>query len=710
MQNRFVLLAVLLYSAFAFGQKVRVACVGNSITYGAGIAAREQNSYPAQLQYYLGEDYEVRNFGVSGCTSLQQGDYPYVQTGAYAQSLEFRPDIILIKLGTNDSKPQNWQYTEKFESDYQTLIDAYRKLPGHPRVILLSPVHCFLAEGSEINARIIAQEIHPIVENLAYRNGLEMLDLSRIFGADWNWHLMPDRLHPSSIGAGLMAQTIGDYLLRTAADNYTIPSQLTPASSTRFNFHGYEGYDFFVNGVACKLVKPRVEATGRPWVLRARFWDHEPQTDIALLEQGFHIAYCDVADLYGAPQAAKRWDTFYRYMKKAGFSPKVVLEGMSRGGLIVYNWAAANPRKVACIYADAPVMDYRSWPMGIATEALPQGERSDDDVRRLLTAYGFADETAALKAAQAAGGPAGYARTLARKGVPILHVVGDADEVVPVNGNTALFEARMKQLGTPIQVIHKPACGHHPHSLFNPAPIVRFVLKNTGHHRNVCTHPVPGNEFRWKDAGWQADNDWHSMAANIRASLADRHPHLLLLGSSITQGWGGIRSAVVSKPGKTAMDEVCGEGNWESAGISGDRTQNLLWRILNDDYELCKPDNVIIAIGVNNLLGGDEPADVAEGIVAVTHAAEQRFTNAKIILLGLFPAGREKNNALRVKYDAVQTLLATQRFERAVHINPTNWFVDEAGTIRDGLYTGDYIHFTTEGYRVAASRIAPLLR
>lgn len=113
MQNRFVLLAVLLYSAFAFGQKVRVACVGNSITYGAGIAAREQNSYPAQLQYYLGEDYEVRNFGVSGCTSLQQGDYPYVQTGAYAQSLEFRPDIILIKLGTNDSKPQNWHVSSR---------------------------------------------------------------------------------------------------------------------------------------------------------------------------------------------------------------------------------------------------------------------------------------------------------------------------------------------------------------------------------------------------------------------------------------------------------------------------------------------------------------------------------------------------------------------------------------------------------------------
>lgn len=710
MKYRLLLLAVMLCSAFAFGQKVRVSCVGNSITYGAGIAAREQNSYPAQLQYYLGEDYEVRNFGVSGRTLLQRGDYPYVQTGAYVRSLDFRPDIVLIKLGTNDSKPQNWCHKENFEADYQALIDAYRNLPCRPRVILLSPVRCFLPEGSEINAGIIAQEVHPAVERLAYRNGLELIDLSRIFGNSWEQHIMPDRLHPSSIGAGIMAQAIGDYLLRTAADARTVsPLPAPAAASGRFCFHGYEGYDFTVDGVSCRLVKPRVEAAGRPWVLRARFWGHEPQTDIALLEQGFHIAYCDVADLYGSSRAVKRWNAFYRYMTKSGFAPKVVLEGMSRGGMIVYNWAAANPRKVACIYADAPVMDYRSWPLGCAADSLSRGQRSDDDVRRLLSAYGFADEAAALRAARSSGGPARYADVLARAGVPVLHVVGDADEVVPVDGNTAPFEARMKQLGASVQVIHKPACGHHPHSLFNPAPIVRFVLEATDRARNVCTHPVPGNGYR-QGAGWTPGNEWHSVAADIRTALAGRRPRLLLLGNSITQGWGGTRAAVAYKPGKAAMDEVCGEGGWESAGISGDRTQNLLWRIQNHGYGQCRPGNVVIAIGVNNLLAGDSPADVAEGIEAVARAAEQRFTDAHIILLGLFPAGREKGDALRVKYDAVQALLAKRRFERAVYVDPTDWFVDEAGTIRDGLYTADYIHLSAEGYRVAAACLAPLLR
>lgn len=106
---------------------VKIACVGNSITYGAGIANREKNSYPAQLQYYLGENYEIRNFGQNGTTVLTQGDHPYVQTKVYKDSKEFLPDIVLIKLGTNDTKPQNWKYKEQFAKDYQALN---RHLPG----------------------------------------------------------------------------------------------------------------------------------------------------------------------------------------------------------------------------------------------------------------------------------------------------------------------------------------------------------------------------------------------------------------------------------------------------------------------------------------------------------------------------------------------------------------------------------------------------
>ena len=100
-------------------KSIKVACVGNSITYGAFIPNRDKNSYPAQLQAYLGKEYDVRNFGVSGSTLLSKGDHPYINTQEYINSQKFQPDIVLIKLGTNDTKPQNWKYKTEFENDYQ---------------------------------------------------------------------------------------------------------------------------------------------------------------------------------------------------------------------------------------------------------------------------------------------------------------------------------------------------------------------------------------------------------------------------------------------------------------------------------------------------------------------------------------------------------------------------------------------------------------
>ena len=192
---------------------IKVACVGNSITYGAGISNREKNSYPAQLQYYLGDDYEVRNFGSNGATAQSDGDYPYVRTGVYGESKNFLPDIVLIKLGTNDTKPQNWKDEKHFMEEYQTLIDTYRSLDSHPQVILLTPVRCFLTEKNTVSPRIIEEKVRLVVEQLAYDNGLGIINLHNLFGNQWDQVIMPDRLHPSSIGAGAMARKIGDYLL-----------------------------------------------------------------------------------------------------------------------------------------------------------------------------------------------------------------------------------------------------------------------------------------------------------------------------------------------------------------------------------------------------------------------------------------------------------------------------------------------------------------
>ena len=233
-------------------------------------------------------------------------------------------------------------------------------------------------------------------------------------------------------------------------------------SGKKSSFHGFDQYDFHFEGTACRVVIPREIADGKPWVWRARFFGHEPQFDLAMLARGHHVVYCDVAGLYGNKEAVRRWNQFYSYLRfEHLFADRVVLEGMSRGGLIVYNWAAANPGKVAAIYADAPVMDFKSWP-----KINPA----------ILKAYGFKNK----KEAEAYSlNPVDNLQALAEADIPIIHVVGMADQVVPVRENTGLAEKRYKQLGGRMQVIRKKKGGHHPHSLPDPGPIVDFVLRES---------------------------------------------------------------------------------------------------------------------------------------------------------------------------------------------------------------------------------------
>lgn len=242
-----------------------------------------------------------------------------------------------------------------------------------------------------------------------------------------------------------------------------------PGKQSKWN--DFVRYDFKVDGRTCIVVSPEKEADGNPWIWRARFFGHEPQADVEMLRRGYHIAYCDVGNLFGNPQAVKHWDAFYECLTtRHGFAKKVALEGMSRGGLIIYNWAAANPEKVACLYGDAPVCDFKSWPGGKG-----QGKGGGGAWQACLKAYGLT-EGQALKYK---GNPIDQLKSLADAKIPILHVVGDADDVVPVAENSAIIEKLYRELGGSIQVISKPGVGHHPHALKDPSPIVEFFLKHT---------------------------------------------------------------------------------------------------------------------------------------------------------------------------------------------------------------------------------------
>lgn len=698
MKRIILILLCLVVGIECYAQKIKVACVGNSITYGAYVINREKNNYPAQLQAYLGDKYEVKNFGVSATTALYKGLYPYVDTEKYRESLEYNPDIVIIKLGTNDANERNDAYRSTFPKDYRRLVDEYLNLPSHPQVILLTPVHCFLPSNQD---EVIKAEIIPVIEQTAYERNLDIVNLHNLFGDEWIEFLMPDKLHPSNIGAGMLAQKIYQYIAVEKHDVDIIKNfPLKPVKE--FNFHGYKGYEYNNNGVKYYIVKPHHTAKGNPWIWRARFWGHEPQVDIDLLEQGFHLTYCDVAELFGSPKAVERWDEFYALAAKAGLNQKAVLEGMSRGGLIIYNWAAKNPKKVACIYGDAPVMDIKSWPLNWG-DCLDENKRS---MSLLLEAYGFANAEEAMAWNK---NPLNHARKLAKAKIPMIHVVGDIDEGVPVAENTAIFEREVAKYGHSVHVIHKPNVGHHPHSLNNPEKIVSFILKATGYKRNMCTYPVPGNEYR-SAAGWSEGAEWYAVARDIEATLEGRKLKLLMLGNSITQGLGGERQRITSRAGQQAMDEAIGKGAWENAGISGDRTQHLLWRLKNCNYNRCSPEVAVITIGINNINAGDEAKDVAEGIVACAEEARRQMPDTRIILLGLLPAGKPANAWMRKACDEVHAHLKRANIKDVEYINPTSWFTLDNGELNTALYSKDNLHLSAEGYKVWSKKIAELIK
>jgi pimeloyl-ACP methyl ester carboxylesterase/lysophospholipase L1-like esterase len=233
-------------------------------------------------------------------------------------------------------------------------------------------------------------------------------------------------------------------------------------------WNGYDRIDFKVSDRAAWLVKPKQVAAGSPWIWRTEFFGHEPQADIALLEKGFHVAYINVQNLYGAPIAMKAMDDYYaKVTAEFGLSKRCVLEGFSRGGLFAFNWAALRPEQVAGLYVDAPVCDFKSWPGGKG-----KGSGSKGDWKRLLEVYGLTEEQAlAYK-----NNPIDVLAPMAKAKIPILAVVGSADDVVPVEENIDVVEKRYLALGGKITVIRKPGVKHHPHSLKDPAPIVEFVL------------------------------------------------------------------------------------------------------------------------------------------------------------------------------------------------------------------------------------------
>ncbi|MEI8012841.1 MAG: hypothetical protein WCI27_10265, partial [Candidatus Omnitrophota bacterium] len=178
-----------------------------------------------------------------------------------------------------------------------------------------------------------------------------------------------------------------DYELRALVVN-TRP--VVGFSGDKTVWRGYDCYKFDYDGRKCTVIAPKKIASGKPWIWRAEFFDLRPEIEIALLSKGYHLVYMDVGGLFGSPKAVSHWNALYKYLtEEQGFAKKPVLEGISRGGLMIYNWGIANPDKVACIYADAAVCDFKSWPAGKG-----KGLGNAVEWANLLKAYGLTEEEA----------------------------------------------------------------------------------------------------------------------------------------------------------------------------------------------------------------------------------------------------------------------------------------------------------------------------
>ncbi|MCJ8165694.1 GDSL-type esterase/lipase family protein [Pontibacter sp. E15-1] len=210
---RFILLLCLALPAVfpAMGQSAsrgKVACIGNSVTYGYGIENREEYAYPAQLQALLGPGYEVANFGQSGATLLREGHRPYASTQQYKEALAYRPDIAVIHLGLNDTDPRNWpNYRDAFAADYGHLIDTLRAVNPQVRILIcrLTPIfsgHPRFASGT----REWFWQIQALIPFIAEGRRVELIDLHTPL-----YHrpdLFPDELHPTKEGAAILAATV----------------------------------------------------------------------------------------------------------------------------------------------------------------------------------------------------------------------------------------------------------------------------------------------------------------------------------------------------------------------------------------------------------------------------------------------------------------------------------------------------------------------
>lgn len=354
-------------------------------------------------------------------------------------------------------------------------------------------------------------------------------------------------------------------------------------------WNGCKRHDFTFNDRQATVVIPRQVAKGRPWIWRPAFFGAFPSVDKALLEKGFHVVYYDLTHLYGSPRAVSLGTDFYHEMiTRYHLSEKVTLEGFSRGGLFVFNWAARNTDKVACIYVDAPVCDVFSWP----------GRKDTALWNDLLKEWGLTD----VGMEHFKGNPIDNLAPIAEADIPIISVCGDSDRTVPYKENMDVVRTRYLAAGSPVEVILKEGCDHHPHSLDNPEPVVDFILRHQPAYKKYLHYNYRG-----------------SLRNSLYKFEKERHARVAFLGGSITEmdGWRNMVEKQLQQRFPYTRFE------WVEAGIGSTGTTPGAFRLQHDILSKGKIDLLFVEAAVNDDTNGFSAHEQVRGMEGeVRHALE----------------------------------------------------------------------------------------
>ena len=195
--------------------RIKVACIGDSITYGHGISNWPENNYPAVLQRLLGEGYHVVNYGVSGRAVQDNSDQPYRATQQYQDSLAFNADVIVFMMGSNDTKPENWFGEEAYRAALLDLLDDYTQGEKDPVIYICTTPACFFMEDSQ--GELTSFDLRPayadtaaaIAQEVAAELGYPVIDIHGLTAGNPQW-FEKDGVHPNNDGAAAIAQAVCD--------------------------------------------------------------------------------------------------------------------------------------------------------------------------------------------------------------------------------------------------------------------------------------------------------------------------------------------------------------------------------------------------------------------------------------------------------------------------------------------------------------------